>query len=120
MAKTIVQPELQMQISFDAKQSEENKEIGIERAANAKANRELLAKAKQIAVDVARREDREITADDVVAEMVRQGYGLRCLGNSAGALFRDKNVWEWTGEFRKSSRVHAHANPLRVWRLKTG
>jgi hypothetical protein len=49
--------------------------------------------------------------------LVEKGVSVFALGNAAGSLFKGKQ-WQWTGRYRKSERVHAHSNPLKVWRLK--
>lgn len=59
-----------------------------------------------------------ISMDDVMRELIRQGYGIDFLGNSAGSVFADRKKWEWTGELIKSSRVRSHQNLLRTWKLK--
>jgi hypothetical protein len=99
---------------FDRAASIAAKDEGIKRAADNKAS--LLAFARKQAIEVAR-EKGEITADDVQARLFEKGISVRALGNAAGSLFRGKQ-WEWTGRFKLSERVHAHRNPLRVWRLK--
>ena len=98
---------------FDGIESEARKEVGISLA---EANQgKPLDVARQIARELAN--PGGITADDVVRELVRRGYDIHCLGNSAGSLFRG-GEWEARG-LRKSVRVHAHSNLLRVWYLKT-
>lgn len=102
----------QLAICFDATESEKRRDIGMQLAA-ANQGRPLDA-ARQIAREIAT--ENGITADDVVKEMVRRGYNEHALGNSAGSLFR---TGEWRpGGLRKSERVHAHANLLRVWFLR--
>lgn len=103
---------------FDALASEAEKEIGM--AAAAESRRRLLEFARGIAVKVAMsRADRCVTADDVQAALVQHGVGVRSLGNAAGSLFVGK-CWQWTGEFVKSARVHAHRNLLRRWKYVGG
>lgn len=98
---------------FDGLESERRKTDGMVRAADNK--NKLLSVAREIADDLVSRFPAGITADDVVHELVERGFDERCLGNSAGALFKARQ-WVWTGEFRKSKRAHAHSNLLRVWR----
>lgn len=97
---------------FDGPRSESAKQLGMDRAAKSKPR--LLDLARSIAVELAQGKD--ITADDVVAEMVNRGHDVHCLGNSAGSLFRGKH-WVQVG-WRKSARVHSHSNILRSWRLR--
>ena len=96
---------------FNPEASESAKQTGIDRAASAKPR--LLDLARQIAAEIVT--PNGITADDVIFEMVKRGYSVHCLGNSAGSLFRGKE-WQCVG-FRKSARIHAHSNLLRVWVL---
>ena len=102
---------------FNSEAGESAKEAGIESAANHPDRAEVLKLAREIArkLPVAST-DRGITADDVVAELMNRGYGVHCLGNAAGSLFRGGD-WKCIGT-RKSIRKHAHGNVLRVWRLK--
>jgi hypothetical protein len=99
---------------FDRAASIAAKDEGINRAADNKAS--LLAFARKQAIEVAR-EKGEITMDDVAKRLVEKGVSVFALGNAAGSLFKGKQ-WQWTGRYRKSERVHAHSNPLKVWRLK--
>ncbi len=101
--------------SFDAAASEQAKQDGMQAAAVPAA--EVLEFARSIARELARRHNQGITADDVVYEMTKRGYDQHCLGNAAGSLFRGEE-WRFTGERRKSARVHAHSNELKVWMLK--
>ena len=98
---------------FDAAESQRRAADGIERAANGKAS--LVVEARSIAIEIAKREGL-VTADDVVAEMCRRGYGVHVLGSAAGAIFRDKR-FEFTGVRTKSTRIHSHQNELKIWRL---
>ena len=99
---------------FDAIESAKQAEAGIALAASHKPS--LLAIARGIAVGIAEASpNRTCDADQVVRELERRNLGQ--LGNAAGSLFRGK-AWEFTGQFKKSERVHAHSNLLRVWRLK--
>jgi hypothetical protein len=100
---------------FDKQASEQAKCDGMTRAE--KGARVMLSYARAIATYLARKSPDGITADDVVQELVWQGYDVHCLGNAAGSLFRGPE-WEFTGQRRKSARVHAHANKLKVWRLR--
>lgn len=99
---------------FNAAESEAERIAGMGHAAESR--KELLAIARSVALRLARY-GRAITADDVVEGLVDAGYDVHCLGNSAGSLFKG-GEWKWTGEWRKSRRRHAHANLLRVWKLK--
>lgn len=96
---------------------ETEKEAGIKKAANARLKNRILQEAREIAKKLPAAKTTGITADDVVEKLVENGYGIHALGNAAGSLFRGGD-WECIGR-RKSTRVHAHANELRVWRLKS-
>lgn len=99
---------------FDAVASQQAKSAGMAQAADNKKS--LLKLAREIAVELGRTK-RDVTADDVQLALVRRGISIRALGNAAGSIFRGKE-WTWTGRMVKSSRVHAHANLLRVWRYR--
>lgn len=101
---------------FDLIAGLEAKNAGIDQAATNKAS--LLAHARKIAVRIAKG-GREITADDVARELHEENISIFALGNAAGALFKGKQ-WEWTGRFKRSERVHAKGNMLRVWKLRQG
>lgn len=97
---------------WDPVAGEAAKEEGKARAAEGHAT--LL----DVARELARRHGQmygTCTADDVQRALDARGVSVRALGNAAGSLFRGSE-WEWTGEFVKSDRVHAHRNLLRVWR----
>lgn len=99
---------------FDAVLSEAERIRGMEDAAEARAA--TLDYARGLAVGLAESRG-EITADDVVRSMVAQGFDVHALGNAAGSLFRGED-WQFCGRWENSTRVHAHSNPLRVWRRK--
>ena len=101
---------------FDAEKSEAAKEHGIARAATSKTKNPILDKARQIARNLPAAKTIGVTADDVIQVLVKEGYSVHALGNAAGALFRG-GAWVCIGR-RKSKRIHAHANELRVWKLK--
>lgn len=98
---------------FNRTRSEMLKEAGITIASENHYDDLLVARAFAVKLGIQRR---FVTADDVCYAMAQSGlYDLyQRLGNSRGALFRDK-CWHWTGDWRKSERVYAHSNPLRVW-----
>jgi hypothetical protein len=100
---------------FDKQASELAKERGMVYAAV--KHQDALDLARGIARTIALQAPDGITADDVVQELVRRGHGIHCLGNAAGSLFRGPE-WIFTGQRRKSARVHAHSNELKVWRLR--
>lgn len=101
--------------AFDRAASIAARDAGMAKAAENKAS--LLKFARELAVKLAAN-GREISADDVQFALVRQGISIAALGNAAGSLFTGKQ-WEWTGRRVKSIRSHAHANELKVWRLRT-
>jgi hypothetical protein len=99
---------------FDGAASGEAKRAGMAQAAEAKGR--LLAYARGLAREIAcARPSREVTADDVQAALVEAGVSVHALGNAAGSLFAEP-CWQYTGRWEMSKRVHAHRNPLRVWR----
>ena len=99
---------------FDGPRSEEAKQIGMDRAALSKP--EILALAREIAVGLAADRPDGITMDDVTLELVSRGHDIHCLGNSAGSVFKTGG-WICVG-MRKSIRIHAHSNLLRIWVIK--
>jgi hypothetical protein len=110
---SITQPRL-----FDAAASEAAARAGMEQATANHAS--LLTFARTLAVEIAcSRPARTCTADDVARALEDRGVSCRALGNAAGGLFRE-SCWQWTGRFVLSERVHAHRNPLRVWRYIGG
>lgn len=108
-------------LPFDAIASEELKAAGMDRAADNK--KALVRHARKIARELAARLG-TVSMDDVQFEMYRRdNISVHALGNAAGAIFQEKEngspVWQWTGQFIKSKRVHAHSNLIRTWRLRT-
>ena len=106
-------------MTFDLSASEEAKREGKRRAERSGPawNLHLLDAARGVARILARTNG-EVTADDVVKHFQDSGIDLTAkIGNAMGSLFKGRE-WEWTGKFVKSARVHAHANLLRVWRIK--
>ena len=100
---------------FDKHASERAKTHGMQRAAD--GTREFLGYAREVARELAATRPQGITADDVQQALVERGYDIHQLGNAAGSLFRGPE-WIFTGERRRSVRIHAHANELKVWRLR--
>ena len=107
------------QLVFNLPASESAKRAGMRQAEGSGPgwNLHLLAAARGVARILARKNG-EVTADDVVKHFQDSGIDLTAkIGNAMGSLFKGKE-WEFTGKYVKSARVHAHANLLRVWRLK--
>jgi hypothetical protein len=102
------------QLTFDDLLAREARDGGLEKAAEKR--RELLDLAREIALDVVRREG-VVSADEVQAELIRRGHTPAELGNAAGSIFAEDH-WEFTGRWRESQRVSNHARSIRVWRLK--
>lgn len=91
---------------------DERKRRGIKRAIESKPD--LYHRACEIARELGRARG-EITADDVMEELMRRRLSTN-LGNAAGGLFRGAN-WEFTGRWRKSARPSNHGHQNRVWRF---
>jgi hypothetical protein len=97
------------------------KREGMQRASEAKAP--AVAVAREIALDVSRgvlphadgkcRADGYCNADDVAMNWPEEAEPL---GNAAGSIFTDGN-WLDLG-YVKSTRPHAHGNPIKQWRRK--
>ena len=101
---------------FDKHASEQAKRDGLATAAEGN-RRDMLTSARVVAREIAAQRPQGITADDVVLALVERGHDVHSLGNAAGSLFRGPE-WQFTGERRRSVRIHAHANELKVWRLR--
>lgn len=100
---------------FDYAESIRHRDEGIAVAAGNNAS--LCVRAREIAVEMCRRQG-TVTMDDVQRELVaRKICGIKDLGNAAGGVFRDRR-FEFTGIRIRSARIHAHANEIKVWRLK--
>lgn len=106
--------EVTQQSSFDFEAGQAAKAKGMDEAAAAKAS--LLAHARELAVKIGQRQP-TVTADDVALALECEGISVFALGSAAGSLFKG-GKFEWTGEFVKSARIHAHSNLLRQWRLR--
>jgi len=102
-------------VLFDKQASEQARQAGMKLAADGR--QDILEYARHLARQIAAQSLDGITADDVVLALMEHGHGLHCLGNAAGSLFRGPE-WEFTGQRRRSARVHAHSNELKVWRLR--
>ena len=101
---------------FDYAESQRHAAVGI--AVAAENNASLCVRAREIAVELCRRFG-TVTMDDVQRELVaRKICGIKDLGNAAGSVFRDRR-FEFTGRRIKSARIHAHANEIKVWRLRS-
>jgi hypothetical protein len=98
---------------FDAIAAREAADAGIARAA--KNNSMVLDLAKKKAVELGRKQT-FVTADDVQAALVDVGLSEHHLGNAAGAVFRNKKLWHYTGETVQSTRVSRHGALIRKWK----
>jgi hypothetical protein len=98
---------------FDAMAAQRLAEQGLARAGRDK--NVLLARAKQVAVTLAKRHpERTVTMDDVCAELFAEGIDSSALGNAAGSTFRGKG-WRHTGRVVRSKRPLSHARTIGVW-----
>lgn len=103
---------------YDAAESERLKQKGMD--ISAKSRKQLLRDARKIAVDLAHQNMGLCNADDVgryALEVWEVDLAL-LLGPAMGSLFKDKKVWQFTGERVKSSRVKNHSREIKVWRLR--
>ena len=98
---------------FDAAEADRRKEAGMRLAADARGP--LLAVAQGIALSLAV-DGREVSMDDVAAEMAAQGYDFTLLGNAAGSVFKGPG-WLCSG-FTRSVRASTHGRAIRLWKLK--
>lgn len=100
--------------TFDLATGEKLKEEGISRAIEW-TPKELFMHAHLTAMGLASMFG-TVTADDVYKQLLAEGFNPSLLGNAWGGVF--KKGFEFTGKWRKSSRVSSHARMIRVWRLK--
>lgn len=87
------------------------KERGISGAA--KSHSKVFAIAKNLAVEIARRNAGHVNADLVQKELVGLGFSSTDLGNAAGVLFRGKN-WKKVSTV-KSNRKGNHLREITNW-----
>jgi len=100
---------------FDLPEAERRKLDGMSAASLSQKRATILVRAREVAVSLAHKIG-EVTADDVYAELVRDGWAVSELGNAAGSIF--KGGFVWTEKWAKSERTSNHARVNRVWRLK--
>ena len=98
---------------FDAIAANQAAESGIDRAA--RNNASVLDLAKRKAIEIGRKQG-IVTADDVQQALVDAGLSEHDLGNAAGSVFRNKSIWQYTGETVKSERVSRHGALIRKWK----
>jgi hypothetical protein len=102
---------------FNSDEGERRRSDGMDKAAVSRKH--LLRLTQHACVEAAlARADRTATADDAQKWLIDQGYSSDYLGNAAGSLFRDKDTWEFDGQWLPSQRVSNHGHKNRVWRLK--
>lgn len=97
---------------FSATQGVQEQQAGVAQAAAFRA--EILSRARY-AAKILGKTGSVVTADDVYALLIANGYNIDALGPAAGAIFRGKN-WKFTGEWKQSNRVSNHARLNRVWK----
>jgi hypothetical protein len=90
--------------------------VGQDRAERSWERKEVLELARDLARRIAlERESREVTIDDVQAELQRLGFEPGDLGNAAGAVFGG-GCWQFTCRWKASDRASNHGHQNRVWR----
>lgn len=100
-------------VPWSIQDGEARKKAGMSLAAGANARN--LARAREIAVQIASRHSlRECEAESVGKMLQDEGIAP---GPWMGSLFKG-GCWEFTGQRIKSSLVTNHARELKVWRLK--
>ena len=102
---------------FDFVEAKRLKDEGMAQAASNR--KELLKEARTYAIHYALNfsGDRTCTADDVAWMMETMHKKYSDLGNAAGSIFKS-NDWAFTGRYKKSTKVSAHARDIKVWKLK--
>lgn len=98
---------------FDLARSKAAKETGMNLAAA--SNKHALAKAREIAKNLAMTGNGTCNMDEV--NVVLSGLGIPS-GNWAGSVFKE-DCWVFTGMRVKSHKVSSHAREVKVWRLTT-
>lgn len=97
---------------FDAIAANQAADAGMKRAAD--HNRDVLEFAKQKAIEIGRRQ-MTVTADDVQRALIDAGYREHDLGNAAGSVFKNRDLWRYNGRTVKSRRVSSHGRLIREW-----
>ncbi len=106
--KQIIQTSL-----FDIPLGNKLKEDGMDIAAQNRAAE--LKIAKRLAIDIATQHpDRLCTIDDVQRKLIPMDINL---GLAAGSVFKDKDLWEFTGRHIKTQRTSSHRRDIKIWRL---
>jgi hypothetical protein len=102
----------------------EAKQLGMDLAASAPSHRTALEVAREGVFEAAREESTidwrtngTATADDAYDRLRVCGIPESALGNAAGSIFADREMWEPVG-WRPSTRPSNHGRPIRVWRLR--
>jgi len=107
-----------MTTAFDSIEGELRKQEGLLRAMTPPLRRALLRTCQSYCKQMAMtREGMTATADDASMFLESTGLPANSLGNSAGCLFRGK-CWEFTGQWKPSSRASNHRHENRVWRYR--
>ncbi len=102
------------QCLFDWVVSQDAKDQGMARAANANTD---LEKAREIARELCQIHG---SCDaDQVGRLLFDRYGITSLGPAAGSIFKS-GEFEPTGEYVRSARKTNHRRMLFKWRLKNG
>lgn len=101
--------------AFSRTEGIEDKEKGMELAAEADASIEPLELARGIALRLATMYGE--TNADQVGQLLWTEHQIKSLGPAAGSIFKGPE-WEFTGKRVLSTRVSNHAREIKVWRLK--
>ena len=99
---------------FDLAKGRKRKEEGMALAADNQLD--WLQVARNIAVEIAKRDPNRCCNADAVGLELYKRHGITTLGPAAGSLFKEPH-WEFTGQRVLSKRKSNHARELKLWRL---
>ena len=100
--------------SFDWQQGDREKARGMQLAARNRGW--LLEHARDLAKAFAQRRPlATCTFDDVMRQLIAEGFKPEELGNAAGSVFKTAD-WECVG-WKQSKRISNHARAIRIWKL---
>ena len=110
----MTKPKKQPDNLFDFAEAKRRKEDGMAIAADNVGD--WLGIARDIAVELAKKDPERLCDADRVGKELYERHGIKSLGPAAGSLFKQRH-WEFTGDRFLSERKSNHARELKVWRL---
>lgn len=70
--------------------------------------------AREIAIDLGR-VNTFVSSDAITEEAGIRGISLAALGNAAGSVFSNRNLWKFTGQTTKSITESRRGAQIKVW-----